>query len=384
MGFSKGTNSVKNPLISIYSLKIIIDNYIPYIKGALDRVAEVEYLSYKEITPLSVKDADALIIRTRTRCDMQLLKGSKVKFIASATIGYDHIDATYCKDNGIFWTNAPGCNAVSVAQYIASALYFIFERNKLCPEKLTLGVVGVGAVGSKIASLGESMGMRVLRNDPPRAEKEGPEGFCDLDTIAQEADIISFHTLLTKDGKYPSFHLADLTFFESLKKKAIVMNASRGEVVDNMALKSAINRKLVGEVVLDCWENEPNIDRELLYLTTLATPHIAGYSADGKSNAAMQSVRSLSRFFNLGLNFWEVPQLEEPLDIDFNYPTSFSSFLQDSYQIEADSLRLKFSPDTFENQRSHYPFRREPKAYLSVMNDTFREEFCKKFPLFAT
>ncbi len=382
MGFPERKNSFGVPLIKS-CLKIIIDNYIPYIKGAFERVAEVQYLPYQEITALRVKDADALIVRTRTQCNEQLLKDSTVKFIASATIGYDHIDAQYCEENGIKWTNAPGCNAMSVAQYIASALYFIFEKKGICPENLTLGVVGVGAVGSKIAQLGQSMGMRVLLNDPPRAEKEGKDGFCDLKTITEEADIISFHTLLSRTGKYPSFHLADDLFFESLKKPAILINASRGEVVDNMALKRAITNKHVGEVVLDCWENEPEIDRELLYLATLATPHIAGYSADGKSNAAMQSVQALSRFFGMGLDDWKIDTIEEALDLDFSYPTTISSFLQDTYPIESDSLRLKFTPDTFERQRSHYPFRREPKAYLSMMNDTFRDEFCKKFPLFA-
>lgn len=364
-------------------MKIIIDNYIPYIQGAFDKIVDVEYLPYQQINNHTVKDADALIIRTRTRCDRELLEGSKVKFIASATIGYDHIDAKYCKENNIEWTNAPGCNAMSVAQYVASSLYFIFDKNHLCPRELTLGVVGVGAVGSKIAILGENMGMKVLRNDPPRVEKEGLTDFYDLKTITEEADVISFHTLLNRDGKYPSFHLADKSFFESLKKKPIIINASRGEVVDNINLIGAKEKDLVSDIVLDCWENEPEINRELLYLSTLATPHIAGYSADGKSNAAMQSVRSVSRYFGLGIDNWEIGQIEEPLDIDFGFPTTFSSFLQDTYQIEEDSLRLKFSPETFERQRSHYPYRREPKAYLSIMNKEFREEFCKKFPLFA-
>ena len=189
-------------------LKIIIDDYIPYIKGALDGVAEVRYLPHKEITPETVKDADALIVRTRTRCDEALLSGSKVRFIASATIGYDHIDAGYCLANGIEWTNAPGCNALSVAQYVASALSFWSNRRDKKLSDLTIGIVGVGAVGSKIASVSEGFGMKVIQNDPPRAEKEGGDGFVSLDDVCEQADVITFHTLLDVAGKYKTFHMA--------------------------------------------------------------------------------------------------------------------------------------------------------------------------------
>ena len=363
-------------------MKIIIDSYIPYIQGVFDALADTNYMSYKKMTPETVRDADALIIRTRTRCDEKLLKGSKVKFIASATIGYDHIDAGYCRENNIQWTNAPGCNALSVAQYIASALSFLADKNDFHLASKTIGIVGVGAVGSKIAELAASFGMRVLLNDPPRARREGNDKFVSLDRICEEADIVTFHTLLNALGEDATYYLANKQFFNALKKKPIIINAARGEIVETKALLKAIEDEKVSDIVLDCWENEPDMNRELLYKTTLATPHIAGYSADGKANAAIQSVQSISRFFSLGLDNWNVGSLQEPYLPDFSLTNDANDFFIETYDIEADSLRLKFSPETFENQRSHYPFRREPKVYRHLLNKNFGEKIEREFKMF--
>lgn len=345
-------------------MKIVIDSYIPYIKGVFDNQAETLYLPFREITADAVRDADALIVRTRTRCDERLLAGSKVKFIASATIGYDHIDAAYCRANGIEWTNAPGCNALSVVQYVASALSLLSLRDGFCLADKTLGVVGVGAVGSQVAALAERLGMRVLLNDPPRARREGPDGFVSLRQVCEEADIVTFHTLLNREGEDATYYLANADFFGALRRKPIIVNAARGEIVETKALLDAIDRGLVSDVVLDCWEHEPDIDRTLLEKTVLATPHIAGYSADGKANAAMQSVRAVSRFFGLGLDDWTVESLPAPYVIDLNRLTDVREFFLQTYDIEADSRRLKEHPEHFEQLRSNYPFRREPKAYL--------------------
>ncbi len=363
-------------------MKIIIDSYIPYIRGVLDSVADVQYMSYKQMTAATIYDADALIIRTRTRCDESLLKGSKVKFIASATIGYDHIDAQYCRAHNIQWTNAPGCNAVSVAQYIASALSFIAEKNNYSLASKTIGIVGVGAVGSKVAELAQSFGMQILLNDPPRARREQSNKFVSLSEVCEKADIISFHTLLNTEGEDKTYYLADKDFFKALKKQPVIINAARGEIVETTALLRALEENKVSDVVMDCWENEPNINRELLYKSLLATPHIAGYSAEGKANAATHSVQAVSRFFCLGLDNWQVTDLPEPYPLDFSLTDDVSDFFTETYDIEADSLRLKFSPDTFENQRSNYPFRREPKAYLHLLNKEFRERFEKQFKVF--
>ena len=362
--------------------KIIIDSYIPYIQGVLDNVADVEYLSYKQMNSEAVRNADALIVRTRTHCNENLLKESKVKFIASATIGYDHIDAEYCKQHQIQWTNAPGCNSRSVAQYMASALSLLSEKNSIDLSTQTIGIVGVGAVGSKVADLCRSFGMKVLLNDPPRARKEGDENFVSLHDICRQADIITFHVPLNTSAEDTTFHLADEKFFRSLKKKPVIINAARGEIINSAAMLKAFEEGTISEMILDCWENEPDINKELLYRSFISTPHIAGYSADGKANAASHSVRVVSRFFNLGLDDWEVSDLPVPHEVDFKITHDIRQFFLETYDIEADSLRLKFSPETFEHQRSNYPFRREPIAYLDFMTKEFREDFITIFPVF--
>ncbi len=361
-------------------MKIIIDKNIPYIQGAFENVAEVEYLTYKEMTAETVRDADALIIRTRTICNKDLLDGSKIKFIATATIGYDHIDTAYCAENGIQWTNAPGCNALSVTQYMASALVYLAEKNNFELGKKTLGIVGVGNVGFRVAKLAEGFGMKVLLNDPPRERAEGKSDFVSLAEIAAKADIITFHPFLNFEGQDKTFHLADSNFFHSLKNKPIIINSSRGEVVDNQALKEAMEKSLVSDVVLDCWENEPEIDLDLLKNVALATPHIAGYSADGKANATMQSVQSVSRFFNLELNNWQPDELPKGLSGDFS-TLNCTDFFKKTYDIVSESNLLKSSPETFEQQRSHYPVRREPKAYKGDLPKGFKEKFGVFFDL---
>ena len=258
-------------------MKFIIDNKIPYIKGVLEPFGKVLYLTGKDTTPEIVKDADAIITRTRTKCTESLLKGSSVRFIATATIGFDHIDADYCKKANIKWTNAPGCNSKSVEQYIASTLFVISEKKNFSLKGKTIGIVGVGQVGSKIAKICSLFGMKVLLNDPPRARKEGNEKFVSLDIIKKESDFITLHVPLNKEGIDKTYHMADHNFFNNLGKCPVIINACRGEVMDNMEAKSALKNKLVSGMVIDCWENEPGIDRELISLCDIVTPHIAGY-----------------------------------------------------------------------------------------------------------
>jgi erythronate-4-phosphate dehydrogenase len=198
--------------------------------------------------------------------------------------------------------------------------------------------------------------MTVLHNDPPRVEKEGVAGFSSLQEICRECDIISFHTLLSRSGKYKTYHMADDKFFANIKPGITLINAARGEVIDTIALKSAIRERKIDKCVLDCWENEPNINPVLLERSLLATPHIAGYSADGKANATQICVRALSRFFELGLNDFVV-ELPEKKKLDKNVALQEQLLL--AYPIERDSILFKKSPMTFEQQRSNYPMRRE-------------------------
>lgn len=323
-------------------MKVVIDHKIPYIKEAIEKIAdEVVFLPGNAFTPEAVKDADALIVRTRTRCNRELLEGSQVKFIATATIGYDHIDTAYCQEAGITWTNCPGCNAGSVEQYIHSTLCLLKEKKGLDLKKATLGIVGVGHVGSRVKRMAESLGMKVLLNDPPRAGR-GEEGFVDLPTILRECDVITFHTPLNREGKYATYHLVDEDLLFSLERTPFIINASRGEVVDTASLLAALAAGKIKGAVIDTWEYEPRISRELLEVAFLATPHIAGYSADGKANATRMSLEALCKFFDMEADFQIVPP-EGPCDYD---PTR-------------DSEWLKAAPEKFEWFRGNYPVRRE-------------------------
>lgn len=359
-------------------MKLVIDSKIPFMRGFAEKLGKVHYLPGASITADDVADADALIIRTRTHCNRQLLEGSKVKFIATATIGYDHLDLDYLRQAGIDWTNCPGCNARSVAQYVESALLLLAAHGCWSPQpflpsgklnrqvfsKLTLGIVGVGHVGEQVRLMAERIGFgRILCCDPPRAEREGQTGFVSLAEMARQADVITFHTPLTHQPEaHPTFHLADAEFFSLIRPSAVLFNSSRGEVVDTEALKHALRSGALREAIIDTWEEEPNIDRELLSMAFLATPHIAGYSADGKANGTRMSLQAVARHFGLDpAPFAAVapPQLPE----NFAYFPEGDGWKMDEalrlYDPTRDSLALKSAPETFEKLRGDYPLRRE-------------------------
>lgn len=350
--------------------KIIIDDKIPYIQGAFEEVAEVVYLPGSKTTAEIVKDADAIVTRTRTKCNENLLTGSSVKFIATATIGFDHIDTDYCDAVGIKWTNAPGCNSKSVEQYIASTLMVLAERKNLRLKDLCIGIVGVGNVGSKVARICELFGMKVLLNDPPRQRAEGSDAFVSLKEVMEQADIITLHVPLNMKGEDTTFHMADTAFLASLKKKPVLINSCRGEVVETLAVKTALKSGQLSEFVCDCWENEPDIDLELLSLTAIATPHIAGYSKDGKATGTRMSVHAISNFFGLGLNNWEPSGVELPvhpiIELDgfaLSEQEILSKAILATYDIRNDDRTFRENTSRFEQLRGDYPTRREFPAY---------------------
>ena len=346
---------------------VIADKYIPFLKGILEPYAEVRYLEPDEITPESVRDADALLVRTRTRCNAALLEGSSVRFIATATIGYDHIDTAYCESHGIFWTNSPGCNAQGVCDYVEEALRIV-ESLKLKVESLklkvesiksevenastpTLGIVGVGHVGSLVAKMAERKGFRVLLNDPPveteyiqslqsnpSSKKGNP--FVSLDTIVREADIITFHTPLTKTGAYPTYHLCDEAFLQKCKPGAVIINAARGGIVDEQAALSDRERVFI----TDTWENEPDINMHFLRRSFIATYHIAGYTLQGKINATNLCLDALCRYFSL-------PQLQIPAETLPPQPQTKPGWIGDV------DRQLRQHPELFETLRETYPLR---------------------------
>lgn len=343
-------------------MKVIVDNKIPFIKEAIGKIAdEVIYVPGKDFAPALVKDADALIIRTRTQCNRELLQGSRVQFIATATIGFDHIDTEYCHEAGITWTNAPGCNSASVAQYLQSTLLLINLLKGKNLSEMTIGIVGVGNVGIKVAKVARELGMRVLLNDLPREEKEGSTNFCSLQFLAEECDVITFHVPLYKEGKYKTFHLADENFFQSLKRKPVIINTSRGEVIDTNALLKALDSRIILDAIIDVWEHEPEINRELLDKVFIGTPHIAGYSADGKANATRMSLDAICKFFQIEADYKiNAPAPASPIIHAKNHEEAILQI----YNPVEDSTRLKNQPEQFETLRGDYPLRREETAYL--------------------
>jgi Phosphoglycerate dehydrogenase and related dehydrogenases len=358
-------------------MKIVCDNKIPFLRGVLEPYAEVVYLPGRETTPEVVRDADAVITRTRTKCDAALLEGSSVKVIATATIGYDHIDTAWCEEHGIVWRNAPGCNSWSVKQYIATVLCTLARRHGLELAGMTLGVVGVGNVGSKVAEAAALLGMRVLLCDPPRARREGGKAFVSLDEIIAGCDIITLHVPLSREGEDATWHLFDAARLASLRPGQFLINSSRGPVVDNAALKAALQQKRLRGAVLDVWEGEPEPDRELMDLLDIATPHIAGYSADGKANGTMASVRAVASVLGLPLTQWrpeEIPAPPQPLRFRLEAAGKsrqqvLSEALLHTYDPLADDRALRADPASFEQLRGDYPVRREPTAFTLDLQD---------------
>lgn len=356
----------------VKKIRIIADNKIPFLQGVLEPFANVSYLQPSQITKEIIKDTDALIIRTRTKCNAELLDCSNVKFIATATIGFDHIDTAFCESEGIRWVNAPGCNSSSVQQYFASALLTLARSKNLQLDKKTIGIVGVGNVGSKVEKISKILGMKVLLNDPPRERVEGSERFVTLNQLIEESDIITFHVPLNVNGIDKTFHLADEELFNKFNKDKIFINTSRGEVVETGALKSAIRNKKVFASVLDVWENEPNVDLELLNMVDIATPHIAGYSAEGKANGTAVCVNALNEYYNLGIekNWYPkhipVSNKSKEIKIDCTGKSKqeiLYECINSTYDIIEDDQRLRNLVTDFEKQRAEYPVRREFNYY---------------------
>ncbi|URW79915.1 4-phosphoerythronate dehydrogenase [Xiashengella succiniciproducens] len=346
-------------------MKVVVDDKIPALKGVLDPYADVLYKEGKAISKEDLVDADALIVRTRTLCNKDLLEGTSVRMVATATIGTDHMDLAWLEQKGIHWCNAPGCNSGSVKQYIASVLAHLILDGTV-PSETTLGIVGVGMVGSKIESLAKALGFKVLLNDPPRARREGADKFCSLDYLLSNSDIVTFHTPLIRQGEDATFHLMDESKLALLKKGAVVINSSRGEVCETRAMLKGLDNGQISRLVLDVWENEPNIDSKLHNKVWIGTPHIAGYSVDGKSNGSTMTIHAIAREFGLPLQDWQPTSLPVPdypfIHLDNNsepaYLTAAKAILR-TYDILEDDKRLREDPEDFEKQRGSYPVRRE-------------------------
>lgn len=340
-------------------MKIVADKAVPFLQGVFEPYAEVVYKPGIEIGPDDVKDADAMIIRTRTKCNAALLENSSVKIIATATIGTDHIDLEYCKSKGIFVANAAGCNAGGVMDYVFSAIYGCAARKCVDLSNATLGIIGVGHVGSRVEQMARQLGFKVLLCDPPRALAEGPGQFVDQDTLLAESDIVTMHVPLLDT----TIGMANSDFFSKMKVGAFFINASRGEVVVDNALLEAMPK--LGPVIIDTWNGEPNINLELLEKVDIATPHIAGYSYQGKQNGTASSVRAIARFFDVKplFDFFPLTPLKEleacKLDVNGKTQGEIASLFQYNYPIFTDDFMFRSRHEEFEKLRNEYNYRRE-------------------------
>ena len=317
-------------------MKVIVDAHIPYLKGSLEPYASVVYLEPADITASAVHDADCVIIRTRTHADAHLLEGSRVKLVLTATIGFDHIDTAYCGEHGIEWQNCPGCNAAGVCDYVESALASL----GLLSKPRTIGIVGVGHVGSLVEQMAERRGWDVVVCDPLRAEHEHATScgnrFTTIEAVAAVADVITFHTPLTFDGSYPTYHLCDADLLRACKPEALIINSARGGIIDEAALMASGHA-----AVIDCWENEPRISEAMLRQASIATMHIAGYTRQGKYRATEMVLAHFNRFFHTDAQMVE----------ELHFPE------HQLFDIEAVSRSLKAQPERFEQLREAYSLR---------------------------
>lgn len=363
-------------------MKIVIDENVAYADEAFGGFGELVKLHGREITNETLQDADALVVRSITKVDEKLLNGTPVKFVGTATIGTDHIDEEYLTEKEIAFANAKGCNADAVAEYVFTALfrYAVTYRKKI--EEMKLGVVGVGNIGRRVVRLAEALGIKVLQNDPPREEAEGKGDFVSLKEIFS-CNVVTLHTPLTKTGEHPTYHLFDALDLQNLPDDSLFINACRGEVANNRALEEAIEHQQMS-VVLDVWENEPDISVSLLKEVFLGTPHVAGYSLEGKANGTQMIYDALCKVFNLE-STWkaELPPVESALlNVDTTKPLVrlLNDLFMRVYDIEVDYERLcklakleaKERGAYFDMLRKEYPLKREFLNYtvkLEPWND---------------
>lgn len=330
-------------------MKVLVDKYIPFLSGILEPYAEVGYLGEDEFTHERIKDADALIIRTTVHCDRILLEGTSVRFIATATIGFDHIDTSYCISHGVHVCSCPGCNAEAVCDYVEEAVreYLISLSGLRSLSKLsknfTLGVVGVGHVGALVARMAEKKGFRVLLNDPPK--RIGVS----LRELAEQSDIITFHTPLNREGAYPTYHLCDEALLRCCCPHALIINAARGGVVDEKALLQSGH-----PYVIDCWEGEPAIDNQVLLSeqALLTSYHIAGYSVEGKKRASAMCITAFGDFFG-------IESLKNGEKVVSLHPDTKNMLHGDNAQgwLRRVSDSLKAHPEAFTQLRKQYKLR---------------------------
>lgn len=340
-------------------MKLVIDKSIPFIDGVFEPYAEsVVYKEGRDICRDDVLDADGLVIRSRTRCDASLLEGTKVKIIATSSIGTDHIDLDYCHAHSILTRKAEGSKSGGVMNYVFSALYGTAARKSIPLAGAVFGIVGAGSAGTRVALTAKALGFKVLLCDPPRAEAEGPEQFCSLDYLLHNSDIVSLHVPLNASTR----GLADAYFFSKMKYGAFFINTSRGEVVIEEDLISAIPK--LGPVIIDTWTGEPDINHTLLNLVDIGTPHISGYTYQSKLTSTSMAVRAIARFFGIQELYDYFPKVDKTLeaiklDLADGSQGRIASAIQYNYPIFTDDFMFRMNPSGFLELRKAYQYRKE-------------------------
>jgi erythronate-4-phosphate dehydrogenase len=361
-------------------MKIVCSSTLACAREAFCGLGDVTVLEDRRISARDVREADALIVRSTTPVTRALLEQSRVRFAGTATIGTDHMDLPFLEQRGIRWCHAPGCNASSVSEYFTAALLCLAARNGFALRGRTVGVIGAGAVGTRVARKAELLGMRVLLNDPPRQRAEAPAGsrFVPLDALLRHADVVTLHVPLTSEGEDRTLHLADESFFARLKPGAIFFNAARGAVVRTDDLLAALATGRVKHAVIDTWEGEPAYRKDLLARVDLGTPHIAGHSLEGKVRGTHQVYLEACRFFGVPPAWSPEPLLQRPNGPAAPVPPAPADEVETlwkavraAYDIEADDRRLREGcvddparrAEHFDSLRRNYPERREFPAF---------------------
>ena len=360
-------------------MKILADENIPHVVSAFSTIGHVQTIEGRTITPKDLKHIDILLVRSVTKVDKQLLKGSSVRFIGTATIGFDHIDLDYLKQNDIGFASAPGCNANSAAEYVLSTLLVLAQQQNFKLRDKTIGIVGCGNVGSNVLQKLQALGVRCLVNDPPLQEAQNnQEAFVDLETVLQ-ADIVTLHVPLEKSGLHPTYHLVNRHFLAQLKDDAILLNISRGDVVDEAALMYSLINHPNLTIVLDVWSHEPAINPLLVQKATIATPHIAGYSLDGKLRGTEMLYTAVCQYFQYKPT-WQAKDYLPAAPIP---ELHFSEYASDTeillmattvcYDVRRDDALLRQMPKQtnpaayFDYLRKNYPARREFSSLKLVL-----------------
>lgn len=365
-------------------MKIVIASSLEQGEAAFSALGEVRVLDESAISRQDLLDADALIVRSKTRLDAELLRDTPVRFAATATAGVDHVDQAWLAKQGIEFYAAYGCNATAVTEYVFSALLNVAaETGRPLPGR-TLGIVGVGQVGSRLAKKAKALGLECLLNDPPRVENEGLEGFHDLDTVLAESDLLSFHVPLIDEGPWPTRNLLTPERLKKLKPGALVVNACRGEISTESAWMEAVDSGCIGTLVLDVFPEEPEVSDELLSRCRFATPHIAGHSFEGKLNGTLQCREACRAFFHVDPKSvgW-VPIFPEPIQ-DAGAGDSLQDLFQAVYDIREDDRRFREAlhaapgngrKEAFHRLRRTYPLRFEASHHRLGKLDALHRAF---------